>query len=272
MLVCRPSRTISRPSTSTCRTSAAPAANTTESSACSGSVPASRTPVERDRHEVGARAGLDPPGVRPAEAGVPVLGGGPQQGRGAVVPALAAREALVELHRARLLEQVDHGVRVAAERQRGARVDQRGASGRCRRRGRARSSGRRSSTRPRRRAGVTSASSRCVACTAVKFAVERAGVGEQAPSACARRPRGRPRSRPAARTRARAAAAPARAPSRPRSPRPRGRPRACCGSRRRSAPTRSRRASSTRSAQASALPSEKRRCASSGGSPIPPCR
>ena len=57
---------------------------------------------------------------------------------GRPVPALAGGEALVELDRPHLLEQVDDGVAVGAEGQRAARVVEALGSGRCRRRGRAR--------------------------------------------------------------------------------------------------------------------------------------
>ena len=56
--------------------------------------------------------------------------------------ALAGLESLVELDRPRLLEHVDRGVRVGAERELGARPRPGGAPGRPRPRGRARSSGR----------------------------------------------------------------------------------------------------------------------------------
>ena len=91
-------------------------------------VPASRTPSSATVTRSARAPGFDPPGVGPAEARVPVRRGRAQQLGGAVAAALAARQALVELDRARLLEQVDHGVRVAAERQRRARVRRAGAS------------------------------------------------------------------------------------------------------------------------------------------------
>ena len=50
---------------------------------------------------------------------------GAEQRAGVVAPALAAGEALVELDRAGLLEQVDGRVGVGAQRQAGARVGER---------------------------------------------------------------------------------------------------------------------------------------------------
>ena len=250
----------------------APAANTTASSAFSGSVPAKRTPSSADRDEVGSRPGRDPPGVRPAEAGVPVLRGRPQQRGGGVVAALPACQALVQLDGASLLEEVDHGVGVAAERQRGARLREPGASGRCRRPGRARWSGRRSSRRRRRRAAPRRASSRWVACTAVKraasapasasTAVGVRSVGVQAGAVLGRLlghvgvQRAVPLRRPAGHDRGGG----------------RGRPRARCGWPPRFAPTPRPGARRRAPPRPPRSPSEKRRWAPAGGSPIPPCR
>ena len=72
--------------------------------------------VEPDRGQVGERAGLDPAGVGPAEGRVTVLARHAQQ-RGRVVAAPHPRDQpLVELDRPGLLEQVDDGVGVAAQR------------------------------------------------------------------------------------------------------------------------------------------------------------
>ena len=240
MRVWTPSTTTSRPSTSTCCTSRAEPANTTESSACSGSQPASPHRFERDGHQVRPRARLEPPGVRPPEAGVPALRGRPDQRRGRVVPAFAARKALVELDRPSLFEHVDHGVGVTAERERGAGVHERAhpadAVGQVALR-----------RRDRRSARARAAEQGHVAVVEVggvnggEARVERAGVGEQ-------RGRGAPVRRQTGLVlggllrdmrvqRPVLLAEPT--PRQP--PPPLGRPRACCGSPRRSAPIRSRR-------------------------------
>ena len=80
--------------------------------------------VEPQRDQVGERPGRQTAGLGPADRGVPCFGRRAQQRRGVVVTALAGGEPLVELDRARLLEQVDHGVRVGAQRKAGAGVDQ----------------------------------------------------------------------------------------------------------------------------------------------------
>ena len=89
-----------------------------------GRTPAVRTLSSAYRHQVGARARGDPPGVGPAQRGVPGGGGRQQFGRGEVAAPLGA-QPLVQLHRPGLLEQVDHRVAVAAEAQRAAGVGQR---------------------------------------------------------------------------------------------------------------------------------------------------
>ena len=101
-------------------TSAAVAANTIDSSIVSGSasLQARRGEVERD--QVGAEAGRDPAGVVPAQAGV--VRGGFEQGARREVAAALGLQPQVELHRARLLEQVDDRVAVAAEREPRTRV------------------------------------------------------------------------------------------------------------------------------------------------------
>ena len=102
------------------------AANTTAARASSGRVPARRTPSPATTATRSARApGAMRPGVVPAQAGVPGLGRRAQQRGGGVDAALPAREPLVELDRARLLEEVDDRVRVAAERQRRAGLGER---------------------------------------------------------------------------------------------------------------------------------------------------
>ena len=101
-------------------TSAAVAANTIDSSiVCGfGGLQARRGEVERD--QVGAEAGRDPAGVVPAQAGV--VRGGLEQGARREVAAALGLQPQVELHRARLLEQVDDRVAVAAEREPRTRV------------------------------------------------------------------------------------------------------------------------------------------------------
>ena len=238
----------------------------------SDSVPARRTP-SRPTVTRSARA---PGAIRPAS-------GQPRQAcpssvaarsRAAAVwqAALAAREALVELDRARLLEEVDHGVGVAAERKRCAGVRPAGASGRSRRPGRARWSGRRSS-----RPGA--AEQRHVGVGQVR-GVHGGEARASAPASSSTRRRGAPVGLQAGAVlgrllgdvRVQRAVSLARPRPRRRRPRP-GRPRARCGSPRRSAPTlvvlRARRRAPPRP-RASA--SEKRRWGSLGGSPMPPCR
>ena len=237
---------------------------------CAASVPGQADAVEADGDEVGARARLDPAGVRPPEAGV--AAGASPRAAGRVAgcrPRSPRREPLVELHRTRLLEHVDDGVRVAAERERRAGVDA------------ARRIAPMPSARSRSVVGHTQQQARGIAeqrdvvvgevgrVHGGEVCVERTRAGEQPGRACARRPRCTPRSRRAARRRARGAAA------RPRAPRRRP-SRAESGSTARTlwmaAPIartrRRRRARPTRSAHASAVPSEKRRWAPSGGSPI----
>ena len=145
-----PSRTIQRPPTMTSRTSAAPAQNTVPSS---GGVPASRTESSPTVVRSASAPGAMRPAVGQPEAGVAARRRRGQQLGGRVAPALAGGQALVELDRARLLEQVDHRVRVAAQREPGAARRRARGPGRCRRRGRARSSGTGRPWRPRRRAG-----------------------------------------------------------------------------------------------------------------------
>ena len=74
--VWRPSRTIHSPPTMTSRTSAAVAANTALAAACSGVDARQAHGVERERGEVGERAGLEAAALRPAERGVAAGGGG----------------------------------------------------------------------------------------------------------------------------------------------------------------------------------------------------
>ena len=115
-----------------------------------------------------ARApGAIAPGVGPAQRGVPGRGGRAQQLGGGEVAAPLGAQPLVQLDRAGLLEQVDHGVAVAAQAQRAAGVGQRAGPGRCRRRGPARWSGRSRRAVPVPPSSATSSSVRWVACTAV---------------------------------------------------------------------------------------------------------
>ena len=81
-----PSSTIGFPSTTTCRTSVALAAKTTDSSRGLRVRPGEADAVQADGHEVGARARLDPAGVGPPEAGVAPGGRRAQQLDRAVVP------------------------------------------------------------------------------------------------------------------------------------------------------------------------------------------
>src|SRR5204863_3764949 len=74
-----------------------------------------RDGVECDVDEVRGRPGRDAPAAGPAEARVAAGRRGLQQLRGRVVAAHAGGEALVELDRARLLEQVDERLRVRAD-------------------------------------------------------------------------------------------------------------------------------------------------------------
>ncbi len=117
-----PSRTTCRPPTTVCDTSAADAANTAVSAPSRGSGPAVLTESSAMSREVGERTGLQGARVRPAEGRVAVGRGRPQQGRGRPVASGAGAQALVQLHGARLFEQVDHGVAVGAEGERGAFV------------------------------------------------------------------------------------------------------------------------------------------------------
>ena len=138
----RPSRTTSRPPTTTMRhVRRGRGEDHRLQRRGRGAAPASADRVQPHRDQVGERARRELAGVRPAEAGVPVGGGRAQQlGRGQVA-AVRLAQPLVQLHRARLLEQVDHGVAVAAQRQRAARGGAARAPGRCRRPGRVRWSG-----------------------------------------------------------------------------------------------------------------------------------
>ena len=140
-----------------------------------------------------------------------------------------------------------------------------GGPGRCRRRGRARWSGR--STPSCRAAPSSSMSSsvRWVACTSGRRGPEQPRARQQLGRGAAVEGLGTRRSRPAARTGARAAAD--RRPPRRRRPR-RGRrtaPPAPSAPPHRSARCRRRTGAATRSAQASAVPSENRSCTSSSG-------
>ena len=78
--------------------------------------------VERERGEVGERAGLEAAALGPAERGVAAGGRGREEVGRAVGAADAGREPLVELDRARLLERVDDRVGVGAGGERGAGV------------------------------------------------------------------------------------------------------------------------------------------------------
>ena len=105
-------------------TSAAVPAKITDSSAVAG---AARPPgcVQAHRDQVGQRAGRDLPRLRPAQAGVPGDGGRRGQRGGREVAALPGGQPFVQLDAAGLVQQVDHGVAVAAHRERAARRSQR---------------------------------------------------------------------------------------------------------------------------------------------------
>ena len=75
-----------------------------------------------------APASIRPASGQPSEAWPPPVAAGQQRG-GVVTAALAARQALVELDRARLLEQVDHRVRVGARARGGAPASSRARAG-----------------------------------------------------------------------------------------------------------------------------------------------
>ena len=132
---CGPPSTTGRPSTSTCRRrrrSRRRAPGRGRRPRC-GRCRAARRPGRRARRP---RAG-----PRPASPAARAVGQrGEQLGR-AEPAALAGGEPLVHLQRPGLLEQVDHGVLVAAQRQRRARRRAARGPGRCRRRGPARWSG-----------------------------------------------------------------------------------------------------------------------------------
>ena len=110
-----PSPNTTRPSATTWVTSAADAANTAVRS--SAPVPAVRTRSVA----IVTRSARCPTAIRPASPS-PGAGGRSWRRReqlgGGPVAALLGRQALVELHRPHLLEQVDHGVAVAAEGER----------------------------------------------------------------------------------------------------------------------------------------------------------
>ena len=121
--------------------------------------------VDHERGRPGAPASRRPASGQPSAARRRPWP--PPAGRRPVVAPRAGRQPLVELHRPRLLEQVDHRVGVRAQAQRRAGAAPGRPPARCRRPGPARSSGR--STRcADARASTTSAAVRWVACTAVK--------------------------------------------------------------------------------------------------------
>ena len=269
----RPPATTTSPPTTTWCTSAAAPANTTASSTWAGSVPASRTDPRSTVTRSAAAPTRQGPDLRPADAGVAVGGGRPEQVGGPVVAPHAGVQPLVQLDAAGLLEQVDHRVRVAAERQPGSGVDEPP--------GRADAVGQVALGRG------AAAHRAAVAAEVVDVGVgEVGGVdrreplaqrrprGPGAPSGSGRGPRGSRGSRPAARTRGRGAVHRARRPRPPRPPSRPGRRPAPSGSRRRSAGADRRAASSAaaRSAQAAAVPSLNRCCTPSGSAPNPPWR
>src|SRR5439155_12307273 len=86
--------------------------------------PGQRDGFERDVHEVGRRAWRDAAATAPAEAVVAAGGRRLQQLRRRVVAAHAGGEPLVQLDRARLLEDVDERLRVRADAELRARLSQ----------------------------------------------------------------------------------------------------------------------------------------------------
>ena len=92
-----------------------------------GSAPAVRGVSSADGDEVGARPGLQPPGVGPAERRAAVSAS--SSVAGANRPRSPRREPLVHLQAARLLEQVDDGVLVAAEARAGTPASRSAAGG-----------------------------------------------------------------------------------------------------------------------------------------------
>ena len=159
-------------------------------------------PAARSRARASARSasapGAQPAALRPAERGVAAGGRGVQQVAGAVGAADAGGEPLVELDRARLLERVDDRVGVGAEWRAPRRRRRAGGPARCRRRGRARSSGR-GNVAPAPPSSATSSSVRCVAWTAVKRGPSAPASASSAVGVHAVARRGSPRSPPAAR-------------------------------------------------------------------------
>ena len=231
-----------------------------------GSAPAVRGVSSR----TATRSARAPTAIRPASAQperrVPSRWRRASRSARAKRPRSPDGEPLVHLDRAHLLEQVDDRVLSRAEGQRAPGVEQRAGPGRCRRRGRARWSG-----RSRRRcrlppSSAMSSSVRWVACTAVVARPSSALVGEQLGRGAGRRPRGRRRSRRAARRGARAAAR-RRALGATRATDARSCRRTGTARTEWHRPHRSARvavwsasSAATRSAQASTLPSENRRC------------
>ena len=170
-----PCRKTTVPSTITWVTSSATAAKTAVFS--SAPVPAVRGLAASSV----TRSARWPTAIRPTSSqpreSWPRRGGLEQLGR-RPVPALLRGQPLVELHGAHLLEQVDHRVAVAAQGEPRPGVVRGDGWGRCRRRGRARWSGRSRRRAGPRRSGAMSSSVRCVAWTAGRVLVEGAGLGD----------------------------------------------------------------------------------------------
>ena len=214
IVACRPSRDDLAAVDDHVVTSAALAANTTASSAFSGVAPAgARRPSETVTRSAGA-PGRDPPGIGPAEAGVPVRGRRAQQlgGRGGARARRVARRSSSSTARASSNRSITAWESLPSA-SRGARVDQRphpadavGEVALGRRADAAQARGVAEQRRRRRR-------SRWVACTAVKRASSAPASASSRGRRAAVGRRGTPRSRPAAPTRGRAAAGRARAPS-----------------------------------------------------------
>ena len=171
--------------------------------------------VQRDRHQVGPRADRDDarrpaspaPHARPRPTAAHQLGRGEQA-------APPGAQPLVQFHPARLLEQVDHGVRVRADAQRAAGVGQRPPGPRPSARSRS-VVGHRHTVVSRSPSSARSLSVRWIGVDRRGARAEHAGVGEhlgRRPSIVDER---RPGSRPAARTGGRAAARPVAAQSAP---------------------------------------------------------
>ena len=193
-----------RPPTTTVSTSAAVAANST----CAGQAARGPDRVQPHRDQVGGRR-PERSGRPPASPGrrVPAAASASTRAAGVKRAAPTGAQPLVHLQPARLLEQVDHRVLVAAQRERRAGVAQFARAGPM-------PSARSRSVVGHRQAQCPAVAEqpRCrravrwVACTAVVAAPSTPCSASSAVGVTAVARRGTPRSRPAARTGGRAAA------------------------------------------------------------------